>query len=207
VTVYTTQASFNVAVPGAVLLEDFSSALPNNVPITTPLVLPSGTYTGLAGSPSPNVFVAPPGFNNFGADVGITTQFILTANGDENIIVHLAAPTHALGFNAFFNGLGLVTVNVLSTGGFTLAAVFNVNGLDPATGLADPGYLGFTSDDFLISAFIWTSTNGGTLNTGFTAISTVPEVPLPAALPLFASGLGALGLLGWRRKKKTAALV
>lgn len=30
--------------------------------------------------------------------------------------------------------------------------------------------------------------------------------PLPAALPLFVSGLGALGLLGWRRKKKTVAL-
>lgn len=30
--------------------------------------------------------------------------------------------------------------------------------------------------------------------------------PLPAALPLFATGLGALGLLGWRRKKKAAAL-
>jgi hypothetical protein len=29
--------------------------------------------------------------------------------------------------------------------------------------------------------------------------------PLPAALPLFASGLGALGLLGWRRKRKTIA--
>jgi hypothetical protein len=31
-------------------------------------------------------------------------------------------------------------------------------------------------------------------------------VPLPATLPLFASGLGALGLLGWRKKRKTAAL-
>ena len=27
--------------------------------------------------------------------------------------------------------------------------------------------------------------------------------PLPAALPLFISGLGALGLLGWRRKKES----
>ena len=27
------------------------------------------------------------------------------------------------------------------------------------------------------------------------------QVPLPATLPLFATGLGALGLLGWRRKK------
>jgi len=29
--------------------------------------------------------------------------------------------------------------------------------------------------------------------------------PLPAALPLFASGLGALGLLGWRRRRKAQA--
>ena len=31
------------------------------------------------------------------------------------------------------------------------------------------------------------------------------ETPLPAALPLFATGLGALGLLGWRRKRKATA--
>ena len=30
-------------------------------------------------------------------------------------------------------------------------------------------------------------------------------VPLPSALPLFATGLGALGLLGWRRKKSAIA--
>ena len=29
--------------------------------------------------------------------------------------------------------------------------------------------------------------------------------PLPAALPLFASGLGALGFLGWRKRRKAAA--
>ena len=44
--------------------------------------------------------------------------------------------------------------------------------------------------------------------TGFDDINfeTVAPVttPLPAALPLFASGLGALGLLGWRRKRKNA---
>ena len=31
------------------------------------------------------------------------------------------------------------------------------------------------------------------------------STPLPAALPLFGTGLGALGLLGWRRKRKQAA--
>ena len=35
----------------------------------------------------------------------------------------------------------------------------------------------------------------------------VPETPLPAALPLFATGLGAMGLLGWRRKRKNAAAI
>ncbi|MGB9384576.1 MAG: VPLPA-CTERM sorting domain-containing protein, partial [Pseudolabrys sp.] len=30
--------------------------------------------------------------------------------------------------------------------------------------------------------------------------------PLPAALPLFATGFGALGLLSWRRKRKAQAV-
>jgi len=38
-------------------------------------------------------------------------------------------------------------------------------------------------------------------------LATPSQTPLPAALPLFATGLGGLGLLGWRRKRKnTAAL-
>ena len=35
--------------------------------------------------------------------------------------------------------------------------------------------------------------------------SVAPAVPLPAALPLFATGLCALGVLGWRRKRRAAA--
>jgi hypothetical protein len=36
---------------------------------------------------------------------------------------------------------------------------------------------------------------------------TVTSTPLPAALPLFAGGLGALGVFGWCRKRKAAAAV
>jgi hypothetical protein len=41
----------------------------------------------------------------------------------------------------------------------------------------------------------------------FVAWTTAAPTPLPAALPLFATGLGALGLFGWRSKRKSAAAI
>jgi hypothetical protein len=41
----------------------------------------------------------------------------------------------------------------------------------------------------------------------YAVFTAAAETPLPAALPLFASGLGGLGLLSWRRRKKKAAAV
>lgn len=38
----------------------------------------------------------------------------------------------------------------------------------------------------------------------FQASNNLAPVPLPAALPLFAGGLGLLGLMGWRRRRKSA---
>lgn len=67
-------------------------------------------------------------------------------------------------------------------------------------------------DSFTIFAFTNEPTSGGPLTfTSFTdlnlsAISTGHETPLPAALPLFAGGLGVIGLLARRRKQKAAAL-
>jgi hypothetical protein len=48
------------------------------------------------------------------------------------------------------------------------------------------------------------SATGRSLTQAFSG-ATPPPVPLPATLPLFATGLAGLGLLGWRRKKKAAA--
>jgi hypothetical protein len=60
---------------------------------------------------------------------------------------------------------------------------------------ASGGGAGFTipSDQLFVTA-----------QSAWTIVPLVPT-PLPAALPLFATGLGALGLLGWRRKRKQAA--
>jgi hypothetical protein len=44
------------------------------------------------------------------------------------------------------------------------------------------------------------------INTTIISLAPTTNTPLPAALPLFATGLGGLGLLGWRRKRKAQAV-
>jgi hypothetical protein len=86
------------------------------------------------------------------------------------------------------------------------------------------GYTGWVVSDFTLASsgtyqllFGVTNVNDAEFDSGlaFTGISVCTgdacnpiappsNVPLPAALPLFATGLGALGLLGWRRKRKAA---
>ena len=50
-----------------------------------------------------------------------------------------------------------------------------------------------------------TSGSSPQVDTTEIAAATVGATPLPAALPLFATGIGGLGLLGWRRKRKAQA--
>jgi hypothetical protein len=37
-------------------------------------------------------------------------------------------------------------------------------------------------------------------------VVTLSAVPIPAALPLFGTGLGILGFLGWRRRRQAQAV-
>jgi hypothetical protein len=52
----------------------------------------------------------------------------------------------------------------------------------------------------------YTWTWGSAADQSFT-IEIEATTPVPAALPLFATGIGALGLLGWRRKRKNTAAI
>jgi hypothetical protein len=67
------------------------------------------------------------------------------------------------------------------------------------------GTIAFLISGTLADVFdVWVKTSVGSGDMALTG-SELSQTPLPAALPLFAGGLGALGLLGWRRKKKAAA--
>jgi hypothetical protein len=67
----------------------------------------------------------------------------------------------------------------------------------------------FTTAGTYAFDFAWQNiaTSGGSHQDTWLLVETesLGAAPLPAALPLFASGLGGLGLLGWRRKRKHAA--
>ena len=66
----------------------------------------------------------------------------------------------------------------------------------------------FTADTVMTTLTIQNLTGGFNGGIYLDDVSVDPVnavVPLPAALPLFATGLGALALLGWRRKRKAVA--
>ena len=65
------------------------------------------------------------------------------------------------------------------------------------------------SMDINFSLFLRTASNSFT-SSGKLSENVVPVggavIPLPAALPLFGTGLGILGFLGWRRRRKAQAV-
>lgn len=85
--------------------------------------------------------------------------------------------------------------------GATLVDSFSVS-----TTFNDPNnFFGFTSS--LFDRILVTAGDTGAARFDNIEFNAAPaSTPLPAALPLFASGLGALGLLGWHRKRKSTAL-
>jgi hypothetical protein len=73
---------------------------------------------------------------------------------------------------------------------------FGANGVAP---------WGFVSGISASAEWIWSNPDNAAYADLSTRIVNLDATPLPAALPLFASGLGAIGLLGWRRKRKKAS--
>ena len=55
-----------------------------------------------------------------------------------------------------------------------------------------------------ITSIVFENTGAGNIRVDDINVS---GTPLPGAFPLFATGLGVVGLLGWRRKRKNAAAI
>ena len=98
----------------------------------------------------------------------------------------------------------------ISSASFTMDSVtggegWNVYGSNSATTLGTlllTGTSEQTSNSLALYSYYFFTADGGNVLLGSFTIVDPPAVPLPAALPLFATGLGMTGLLGWRRKRK-----
>lgn len=150
---------------------------------------------------------------------GGITQSVITPN---QVYLDLGTPTGILSvasacLPAHGNGCGSETVQSSFSGSyaFTLASgkqdnlqlivSINSNGLfigsgqtDTQSGYLDPMIEIDPTYQYADLFSIVTSSNVG---------NCPAATPIPAALPLFASGLGALGLLGWRRKRRASAAI
>jgi hypothetical protein len=162
VTFFTSKAPLEAAAGTITLLESFGEVAPRDTPLPS-FTIGGVLYTGLAGVPFPNVLVASAGYDNFGAGCPHpTTEAILTANGDEDFRVDLAAPARAIGFEVYLNGDGPATAGFYS--GDTLLDSYTF----PAAA-DDLEYLGVLSAT-PITAIRWTGPVGETLNSGISEI-------------------------------------
>lgn len=174
------------------------------------------TVFGAGTTPSQGLFVSPQNvnlsFQFMGAEAGFTNisaaQFVFT--GTEMFNNHTTAPGSATIGDVFDvgsnNGLVPFLFRAVTPGNLDAA-----NGGPIAAGLqmafakvSDSVYYAFFDDggagpdsdfDDMVVKITASDVNQG--NPG--------ETPLPAALPMFAGGLGAMGLLGWRKKRKAVA--
>jgi hypothetical protein len=158
--------------------------------------------------PGPSSVTAVPlTFNLFNPSNGILTSVGFNLTGQIAETIGVTNVTATIDIPILGGSLGI--------GPFTITqSPITVNATNTDTGNAVLKYIGVGTFEasFAYSALCGLGTPfscgpGFSGDVAFTyTYSPVAAVPLPAALPLFATGLGVLGLLGWRRKKKAAAL-
>jgi hypothetical protein len=156
--------------------------------------------------------------NSNAATVDFITEIFCSTCGAPDVVSEVI--TTPLGGGEFrvtsvipISGLGNATVTVpaVNAGG-VFGSNDNILLFPPSPGLWTANGLGNIVDQGLpteLSALLTCA--GSDCEVTYGGVShhvdrfTVTPTPVPAALPLFATGLGALGLLGWRRKRKAQA--
>jgi hypothetical protein len=148
----------------------------------------------LASSSGQLITVAGNGSSTLGASVA--TGWVLSGLTLDALAAGGAGPKHLIigppGAGGYTNANGSIAGNGPHNPFLNDSATFTIN------------ITGLTSASVVNSAtFSFGTTEGAELVTG---VDPPITTPLPSALPLFATGIGGLGLLGWRRKRKAKAV-
>ena len=189
---------------------------------------PGGFIPSFTGTQSPDIDILSASLDLSGTNL----LFSATLNG----AIGNAADTYVLGINRGlstrnFSAVGLPGVTFDSVLTVTGAGVLGGTDFVTTTGISAPFQINGSNITAVIplsilpivgsfasaDQFLWNFWTRGSLNGVAVAgnpgladfapdNSDASVTPLPAALPLFASGGGLLGFLGWRRKKKARAL-
>ena len=136
----------------------------------------------------------------------VTLTNLVTPGATFSLISTSAGSIHVDGFGDFAFGLNCnscgsgasnpdFTTNAIA---FDITAAGGLFLTPPPTGDVTVSAGGSPNAFFALDVFSTVTGNTGPVD----ASTPTSAVPLPGALPLFATGLGALGLLGWRRKRK-----
>jgi hypothetical protein len=129
-------------------------------------------------------------------------------------IIGLLTPNQAYGGLTHIGGDNLIFPAPASTSLDSQGLVFSIGGIggDPCP-FTSGCYMNISYSPNSYGGAPWFTpqyalyvSNAGSNPVDFVLTAEVATTPLPAALPLFASSLGALGLLGWRKKRKAAAI-
>ena len=188
---------------------------------------PGGFIPTFTGTQSPDIDILSASLDLSGTNL----LFSATLNGT----IGNGADTYVLGINRGlstrnFSAVGLAGVTFDSVLTVTGAGVLGGTDFVTATGISAPFQINGSNITAVIplsilpivgsfasaDQFLWNFWTRGSLNgvavggnAGLADFapnnSDASVTPLPAALPLFASGGGLLGFLGWRRKRKQAA--
>jgi hypothetical protein len=172
--------------PSLAATVNFSSPSETDVqffPATVSFSIPSVTVTNQTEKISISDFTSANDFFNIG--INLATQ--------SNFTPPTPPANHTFTFSASLS-LGALNGTTFNSSSLPTSYIFS-NLVSPSLTVSESDSLaGFGAALF------------GTISLQFdvTEISAA-NTPLPATLPLFATGLGALGVLGWRRKRKLAA--
>jgi hypothetical protein len=198
----------SAAIVGAICLSTITSAVADTIYDMDLAVGVSSSVTGFIETNCNSCILV--STNNISPNI---TNFSLSLNIDGNPPVVLT-PSNSDGFNVLGPDLTATPTGIF----------FNFGALDGATVFSIGQSGAAATSEFCLSAninscnvptpLIFISTGPGVFSEAFPGANTVEiasvastsTTPLPAALPLFATGIGGLGLLGWRRKRKAQAV-